>query len=275
MPLLSHWDLHRWKTRASRIAAWISAPCALLALVLALAVACTGGSEAKPDERIRVYASGAVTAFLHAWTRNGVPYPGAATEYFPSVDFTKITLPPQPVDLASAIPGDPEPHGQQEWKVPVWVTTATGELQAWQIFITTSGEGAETKFHAKDLPSAWPAPAHDPTVSKDTVQQELPEDNPAVTTVSDFLAAWFTGKDDATRYTTSKDVAEPWISPQYTSVTVIAVRSIGAPRTEVKGTMRVTADVLTTSRYSRQSSYSLELKAVNGHWMVSAVNPKN
>jgi hypothetical protein len=269
MPLLSRWDIYHWRTRVSRAAPWIVYPCAVIGFVLSLASACASGpAPTVNDDAIKTYACEALTAFLRATNAD----PGAAGDYFPKIDMQNVDLPAQPEQILTVTAQKPEPNGNSSWLVPVIVAADGGATQSWKIPIAATGSGRDAKYAATRLPSPWPGLATDKDRAA-TNTQALPKDSPIHKTVSGFVSAWMSGGADVGRYTTTATVAPPWPDRPYTSVDIKAVRIHGVPPVNVKGTITVVADVTANGRYSRECSYTLQLKAINGQWMVAAINP--
>lgn len=269
MPLLSSWDIYHWRTRVSRVVPWIVYPCAVIAFVLSLASACGSGPvPTNNNDAIKIYASEALTAFLRATNDD----PGMVGDYFPGIDMQNVDLPVQPEQILTVTAQKPEPNGKSMWLVPVIVATNGGAIQSWKIPIAATGSGRDAKYAATRLPSPWPGLVTDKDRAANNTQA-LPKDSPINKTVSGFLSAWMSGGADVGRYTTTATVAPPWPDRPYTSVDVKDVRTHGAAPANIKGTVTVVADVTANGRYSRECSYALQLKAVNGQWMVAAINP--
>lgn len=266
MGLFSWWERHRIRTVTSKVMSVVVPFCAVVGFLLAAAAACSG-STPHDDEPLKNFSAQATATFLRATNDD----PGRLSEYFPSIDPAAIDLPPRPEGVLSVRPGQPEPRGTGVWMVPVSVATSNGG-EAWQLLVSERVDGGQTRFAGLQLPSPWPGESLDTDIPANN-PQDLKDDNPARKAAADFLTAWMTGDKDVGRYTTSGDVAPEWPQRPYTSVDVVAVRAAGTPPGEAKGSATVTADVIVSGRHDRQVSYRLQLKAVNGQWMVAAINP--
>ena len=269
MAMLSRFDVHRWRTQTSATVRWIVYACAVIALLLNVGSACSGGSSSTAaGEPIKTYATLALTAFLRATNRD----PGPVADFFPGIDMQTVDLPAQPDQILTVTAQNPEPNGTNTWLVPLTVATTDGATQSWKIPIAVRGTGDGARYAATRLPSPWPGLSTDKDRAA-TNSQVLPEDSPAAVAVSDFLCAWIGGEGEVSRYTTTAEVAPAWPKRPYTFVDVKSVRTYGAAPESVKGAVTVVADVIANRRHSRQFSYTLRLEARKGQWMVAAINP--
>lgn len=153
------------------------------------------------------------------------------------------------------------------WSVAVDVLTSNG-AQGWQQQVIITAEGA---FRAEGLPGRIPlaqtaAPDQDNEHSHEFTTVE--PGSPMYTTVSDFFSAWLTGKGDFSRV--ANESISTFSSPPY-SKTVID--SVNASRNPEKVEKSVTVDVVIFAQKvtTTKLSYTLELSAVGGRWVVSNI----
>lgn len=270
MGFLSWWDLHRLRTAVGTVLRWVVPPCAVLGFLLGAGSACSGPAP-HDDQPVKNFAVQAIVAFLRATTENS----GQLRKYFPGVVFDSADLPPRPETIFAVVPGQPQANGTDTWIVPVSVATNSGDGEAWRLKIKESVDGDTHTFAGTQLPSPWPSE----TASKDrpaTQPEKLKQDDALFKAAQNFLTTWMGGKtEDVGRYATSADIAPAWPKSASNAVEVVAVRVMGTAPSKVSGTVTVTADVVVSGRHNRPGTYRLQLKAINGQWMVAAVNPSD
>ncbi|TEA09226.1 hypothetical protein [Mycobacteroides salmoniphilum] len=234
-----------------------------------VAVACSPDPTPNPDDQIGRSAVSAMRAFLAATDKNL----GKAPDYFPTVDFSTADL-PSATDADQAISaGEPTPHGRDKWLVPLTVTDSSGESDGWQLELALTQADDITHYTPTGMPSRWPQATTD-KARANPFQQTVDPEHSVSKAAKDFLTNWLIPGGDPGRYTVNSSAAPKWATPPFTDITVTAVRSNKPPPSQVSGTVLVQVDVLGAATYTRPASYQLQLKAVNGNWMVAAVNPE-
>jgi hypothetical protein len=90
-------------------------------------------------------------------------------------------------------------------------------------------------------------------------------------TLRDFFAAWLTGHGDLSRVADTTAIPL-FATPPYASVQVLSASTGTALPQDVSGSLAVAVTVLATETASAEISYTLQLSASAGRWIVSSVS---
>jgi hypothetical protein len=168
--------------------------------------------------------------------------------------------------------GPVDPRGGGRFDVRVEVTATDEPSQEWLVPVLVIGDDPHgQRCVAARRPSRIPPETQQGKAAELARPQEIKSDNDAWTTVVDFLNAWLMPEGDVDRYS-RRDSIPKFSEAPYSNVTLTKLVVSGAVPAKVKGSLDVTATVLTTDRYTLEQDYGLTLVADNGQWVVSAVD---
>jgi hypothetical protein len=157
--------------------------------------------------------------------------------------------------------------GRSGWLVKETVITADG-VQEWQVPVVSDGTG----YRAVTLPGVIPAPPTSASIPSGASEKiEVSNNSELSVTLRDFFAAWLTGHGDLSRVADTTAIPV-FATPPYASVQVLSASTGTALPQDVSGSLSVAVTVLATETASAEISYTLQLSASAGRWIVSSVS---
>ena len=253
--------------------AWLLAwPLILLAVLLS----CTqSGDASTPDTTERDAVAGFGQKAITAYVTASPVDPAAAVALYGALVATSRGQGgfPFPAERVLAVIGrTPKLQATRTDKTRVWTVSAdvlTGSgAQGWQQQVVITAEGI---YRVEGLPGRIPLT---PTAAPDQNNEQGHEltrvdpGSPAYTTVSDFFAAWLTGKGYLSRVADQSIAA--FTTPPYIKTTLESV-SASRDTEKIEKSVTVNAVISVQKTTVTKLSYTLTLAAVGGRWVVSDV----
>lgn len=270
-------------TRVLLLGCLVAGPVALLWRPAAPTVAPPARTAVVSDSASRTVAGETAARFVLAWLTTTAEHNDLATQ-FPALA-GQVTLPDHAATVAHLTVASVAGSDADGWTVVVGAdVTEAGTSRpvrryyAVPVLVTGAGGSGRTPTAtpvALPYPVAAPAEGTAPGLA---YVQDLALDSPVGVTVQSFLAAFLTGQNDLSRYSSPSAQFTAVRPPLAVTVKVTGVRvTTGAaiPATPDEGEqlrVYVAAQLLDGAGQARSTGYALQLKARGGRWEVSAMD---
>jgi hypothetical protein len=127
-------------------------------------------------------------------------------------------------------------------------------------------------YRAVTLPGVIPPPPTSASIPSGAAQKiEVTDSSELSVTLRDFFAAWLTGHGDLSRVADTAAIPV-FAAPPHASVHVISAYTGTQLPQDASGSIAVWATVLATETATAEISYTLQLSASAGRWIVTSVS---
>jgi len=267
-----------------RYAWWVAWPLILLAVFSGCARSCSAPEQTtsqSAQQEITTYGATAILAYLTATPSDGDKL---------AVMFGELTKPPSgqqgvplPRRTVLASFASAEPLGSEanpsDWRVELTAITTDG-TETWQVPVRSFG----ASYRATQLPGLVPGLASGPPISVNAAapievcdpgksrQGEGPcTDSPVAATLRDFFTSWLTGSGDLARVADTSRVPAFGSAP-FSRVQLVEAYAGSQIPQQPEGDLTVSVIVWGAKTKTVQLSYTLNLTASAGRWVVSDIS---